>query len=72
MKSFNHLLEARAKAALVSLALMAAAVFVVRLTDEQLYNWIAGGGSNMPSYKNTLDEEQMRALVKHVRELQKH
>lgn len=45
--------------------------FVVKLTDEQLYKWIADGGSNMPSYKNTLDEEQMRALVKHVRELQK-
>jgi len=44
--------------------------FVVKLTDEQLYKWIADGGGNMPSYKNTLDEEQMRALVRHVRELQ--
>lgn len=44
--------------------------FVVKLTDEQLYKWIADGGSQMPSYKNTLTEEQMRALVKHVRDLQ--
>ncbi|HKG11981.1 MAG TPA: cytochrome c [Pyrinomonadaceae bacterium] len=44
--------------------------FVVKLTDEQLYKWMADGGGNMPSYKNTLTEEQMRALVKHVRELQ--
>ena len=45
--------------------------FVVKLTDEQLHKWIADGGSNMPSYKNTLTQDQMRALVKHVRELQK-
>lgn len=44
--------------------------FVVKLNDEQLYKWIADGGSNMPSFKNTLTEDQMRALVKHVRELQ--
>lgn len=44
--------------------------FVVKLTDEQLYKWTADGGSNMPAFKNTLDEAQLRALVKHVRELQ--
>ena len=44
--------------------------FVVKLTDEQLYNWISRGGSNMPSFKNTLTEEQMRALVRHIREIQ--
>ena len=44
--------------------------FVVKLTDEQLYKWVADGGSNMPSFKNTLNEDQMLALVKHVRELQ--
>ena len=120
MKSFNDLLDARARAALASLVLLtfiASACgaggarkaggdaapapevfqrhcatchgqggegrqlgtvrvpsfksdFVVKLTDEQLYKWMADGGSNMPSYKNTLDEEQMRALVKHVRDLQ--
>lgn len=45
--------------------------FVVKLTDEQLYRWTADGGSNMPAFKNTLTEDQLRALVKHVRELQK-
>ena len=44
--------------------------FVVKLTDEQLYKWIADGGSNMPSFKNTLTQDQMRGLVRHVRELQ--
>jgi mono/diheme cytochrome c family protein len=45
--------------------------FVVNLTDEQLHKWIADGGSNMPSFKNTLTQDQMRDLVKHIRELQK-
>ena len=44
--------------------------FVVKLTDEQLYNWVSRGGGNMPSFKSTLTEEQMRGLVRHVRELQ--
>lgn len=44
---------------------------VVKLTDEQLYKWMADGGSQMPAFKNTLDEEQLRALVKHVRDIQK-
>ncbi len=44
--------------------------FVVKLTDEQLYNWISRGGSNMPSFQSALTEDQMRGLVRHVRELQ--
>ena len=43
---------------------------VVNLTDEQLHKWIADGGGSMPPFKNTLTQDQMRDLVKHVRDIQ--
>ena len=37
-------------------------------TDEALFNWVKRGGSNMPSFKQALTDEQIRELVRYLRE----
>ena len=37
-------------------------------SDDQLYEKISKGSSNMPAFKQTLKEEQMKALVRFIRE----
>jgi mono/diheme cytochrome c family protein len=37
-------------------------------TDDQLFERIYRGTSNMPSFKNTLTEEQIKGLVRLIRE----
>jgi mono/diheme cytochrome c family protein len=36
-------------------------------TDERMFDWIYKGSSNMPSFKNSLTEEQVKALVRFIR-----
>jgi mono/diheme cytochrome c family protein len=40
----------------------------LRQTDEQLFQSIYKGSSNMPSFKNSLTEEEIKALVRFIRE----
>lgn len=37
-------------------------------TDDQLFERIYGGTGNMPSFKNSLTEEQIKSLVRFIRE----
>jgi len=38
------------------------------LTDEALVEWIRRGGSEMPSFRSTLSEAEIRELVRFIRE----
>jgi mono/diheme cytochrome c family protein len=40
----------------------------LRQTDEQLFQWIYKGSSNMPSFKLSLTEEEIKVLVRFIRE----
>src|SRR3712207_2365124 len=40
----------------------------MNLTDEQMFDRIYNGTGNMPSFKNSLTEEQVKALVRFIRE----
>ena len=42
---------------------------VQKQTDEQLAQVIADGRKNMPSFSNSLTQEQIRALVAYIRKL---
>lgn len=37
-------------------------------TDQQLFDLIHKGNGNMPSFKNSLTEEQIKSLVRYIRE----
>ena len=41
------------------------------VSDERIFNSISNGKSKMPSFKKTLSEEQIEALVAYVRRLRK-
>jgi mono/diheme cytochrome c family protein len=38
------------------------------LTDDAMFDRIKHGSSNMPSFGHELSDEQIRALVRHIRE----
>ena len=40
-------------------------------TDKELYDWTAVGKGKMPGYKSKLSEEEINALVKHMRAMKK-
>ena len=40
----------------------------LKQTDEQLFDWIQKGGNNMPSFRNSLTEEEIKSLVRLIRE----
>lgn len=43
----------------------------MRKTDEELYEQIANGKNGMPPFKYQLTEQQMRNMVRFIRDLQK-
>jgi len=40
---------------------------VQKQTDKQLYDWTAVGKGKMPGYKDKLTDEEIKALVAHMR-----
>lgn len=40
---------------------------VQKQTDKQLYDWTALGKGKMPAYKDKLSDEEIKALVAHMR-----
>jgi len=44
---------------------------VQKQTDQELYDWTANGKGKMPAYKGKLSDEEIKALVAHMRELGK-
>jgi mono/diheme cytochrome c family protein len=40
---------------------------VQKQTDKQLYDWTAAGKGKMPAYKDKLSDEEIKALVAHMR-----
>lgn len=40
---------------------------VQKQTDKQLYDWTAVGKGKMPAYKDKLSDEEIKALVAHMR-----
>lgn len=40
---------------------------VQKQTDKQLYDWTAVGKGKMPGYKDKLSDEEIKALVAHMR-----
>jgi len=40
---------------------------VQKQTDKELYDWTAVGKGKMPGYKGKLSDEEITALVKHMR-----
>ena len=44
---------------------------VQKQTDKELYDWTAVGKGKMPGYKDKLTDEEIKALVAHMRGLAK-
>ncbi|HEX3436475.1 MAG TPA: cytochrome c [Pseudacidobacterium sp.] len=44
---------------------------VVKMSDEELFNITKNGKGKMPAYANKLTDDQIKALVAHIRTLQK-
>ena len=44
---------------------------VQKQTDKELYDWTAIGKGKMPGYKDKLSDEEIKALVAHMRGLAK-
>lgn len=44
---------------------------VQKQTDKQLYDWTADGKGKMPAYKSKLSDEEIKALVAHMRTFKK-
>lgn len=40
---------------------------VQKQTDQQLYDWTAAGKGKMPAYKDKLTNDEIKALVVHMR-----
>jgi mono/diheme cytochrome c family protein len=40
---------------------------VQKQTDKELYDWTAVGKGKMPGYKDKLNDEEIKALVTHIR-----
>lgn len=44
---------------------------VLQKSDEYLYDQIANGGNGMPPFKHQMTEQQIRNMVRFIRDLQK-
>jgi mono/diheme cytochrome c family protein len=44
---------------------------VQKQTDKELYDWTALGKGKMPAYKDKLSDEEIKALVTHMRTFKK-